>query len=100
VLVEGAALRTAREAFGGVGFEMKRAEAAAYPMLVGLRDFAASGDFVANPNKQDACEKDEEGGENQPRELHPNHGAVEGRRSEPHWSSTNPQSAFGFPEGK
>ena len=69
-------------------------------MLVGLRDFAASCDFVANPDNQDAGEKDEEGGENQPRELHSNHGAVEGRRSEPHWNSTKPQAASGLLEGK
>jgi len=75
VLVASFALRADRQGLGRVGFKMKRAEATANPVLVRLSDRAASGDFVANPNNQDACEKDEEGGENQPRELHSNHGA-------------------------
>jgi hypothetical protein len=67
VLVASSALRADRQDLGRVGFKMKRAEATANPVLVGLRDRAASGDFVANPNNQYACEKDEEGCENQPR---------------------------------
>ena len=61
-------------------------------MSVPLGDSAAAVDFVADPNDDDSGEKNEEGGENQPRELHPDHGSGVGRTFEPHWNSTNPQT--------
>ena len=61
-------------------------------MAVPLGDAAAAGDFIADPNDQDSREKNEEGGEDEPWELHADHGSAGGRTSEPHWNSTNPQT--------
>jgi hypothetical protein len=61
-------------------------------MAVSLGDAAAVGDFIADPNDQDPRKKNEEGGEDQPRELHPNHGSAGGSTSVPQWNSTNPQT--------
>ena len=61
-------------------------------MAVPPGDAAAAGDFIADPNDQDPREKNEEGGEDEPWELHPDHSAAGGRTSEPHWNSTNPQT--------
>jgi len=100
VFVRRSALGTGRQKFFRVGFEVERADPAANPVPVALGHLAAAGDLIADPHKNDPGEKNEEGGENQPRELHPDHGMVDGRTSEPHWNSTNPQSGTFFCEGE
>jgi len=93
VLVSCLALRTERQAVVRVGFKVEGADTTANPVLVGLCDLPASGDLVANPDDHYSREKDEEGGENQPRKLHANHGAAGDWRFDPHWNSKKPQAA-------
>ena len=57
----------------------------------------ATGDLVADPDKEYACEKDQEPRENEPGELHANHG-WRGAMSEPQWKVMKPHSVCGFPE--
>ena len=59
VLVACPALWTEWKAVGGIGFEVEGAEPTANPVLVGLCDLPAPGNFVADPDNHNSRQKDE-----------------------------------------